>query len=157
MTTEQIGAAKPPGFYGKGEEDSEEHRRMIADYAVATGARADAMTPKDGSELTQMLKLDSTDVAITGDTNDLDLTGYSVVRVTTSALWSVTGIVADANRLLIIINVGSNNLVLENQHASSAIANRLELSGSDRTLSPEETAILWYDPATERWRRIGNT
>lgn len=146
--TDQIGVAKPPTFY----EDDVEHRRQIADYVKAVGDRANATIPKDGSELTQMLKLDSLDVAITADTDDLDLSDYSVVRADPDAGWDLTGIVAEDNRALAIINVGSFNLTLKDQSIASDVSNRMALGG-DIILTPDDAQLLWYDPTDARWRK----
>ena len=150
--TAQIGVAKPPTFY----EDDVEHRRQISDYVKAVGDRANATIPKDGSELTQMLKLDSLDVAITADTHNLDLTGYSVVRLTpNSSIWSLTGIVADAGRFLVLVNASATNqLAVVDQSGSSTDVNRFEMGTGSTTLLPDDSMLFWYDPTTERWRKV---
>jgi len=149
--TDQIGAHKPPAF----NEDDVEHRRQMADYIAATGDRANATVPKDGSELSTMLGFGSTDVAITGDTDNLDLTGYTVVRLDTdSGSWDLSGIVADPGRFLVLINVGANTLTLIDQSGLSDVANRFEMGPGSASLLQDDSMLFWYDPTTERWRKI---
>lgn len=51
------------------------------------------------------------------------------------------------------INVGSNNIVLVNESASSTAANRFANStGADITLAANEAALLVYDNTSARWR-----
>ena len=53
----------------------------------------------------------------------------------------------------IIINVGSNNLILANENASSTASNRFTNStGADITLSANQAADLIYDNTSARWR-----
>jgi hypothetical protein len=53
----------------------------------------------------------------------------------------------------IIVNVGSNNIVLVNESASSTAGNRFTNStGADITLAPNEGAKVWYDGTSSRWR-----
>jgi hypothetical protein len=149
--TDQIGAIKPNLFH----DDAVEHRRQIVDYLAAAGDRANAATPKDGSELTQMLKLDALDVAITADTHDLDLTGYSVVRLDPDAAWNLTGIVADPGRFLVLINVSTTyTIVCIDQDSGSTDVNQFEMGPGSSSLLPDDAMIFWYDPTTERWRRL---
>jgi hypothetical protein len=147
--TDQIGASKPPAFY----EDIVEHLRMIADYISAAGDRANATAPKDGSEMVDRVTYSHLEQAIAQHENNLDLTGYSIVRLDPDAAWDITGIVADPGRLLILFNVGSFTITLEDQDTLSTDINRMRL-GAPLALVPDGTAILWYDPITERWRRL---
>jgi hypothetical protein len=149
MSTAQIGANKPPSTY-RGR--IEEHLSQIVAYLTAAGDRANATAPKDGSEATQKIALSSSDVAITEDTHNLESPSYSIVRLDADAAWNLTGIVADPGRLLLLFNVGSFNVVLQDQDANSDAENRFEL-GVDRTLTPNASEWLWYDETDARWRR----
>lgn len=52
-----------------------------------------------------------------------------------------------------IINVGSNNIVLKHEDANSTAANRfLNSTGADITLSANQAADLYYDEQNTRWR-----
>ncbi len=102
----------------------------------------------------------STAVEITSDTNDYALPasigGRFVLRVSTDATRTLTGIAATAaTDSVIIVNIGSNDLVLAHQNVGSAAANRLLMStGSDITLAPDEAMYLWHDDVTGRWRNL---
>lgn len=53
----------------------------------------------------------------------------------------------------VIINVGSNDIVLKHESASSSAVNRFLCStGADITLSANQSAEIWYDGTTQRWR-----
>lgn len=53
----------------------------------------------------------------------------------------------------LIINIGSNDIVLAHQSASSTAANRFLCStGADITLSANQAADIIYDGTTQRWR-----
>lgn len=93
---------------------------------------------------------------ITADQNDyaLGTTGSYFRLVTVGGAWTLTGLANGADgRLIIIRNVGNtNNLVLANQSASSAAANRIvTTTGSDLTVAPGKSAQLIYDSPTSRW------
>jgi hypothetical protein len=50
--------------------------------------------------------------------------------------------------------VGAQNRVLKHDVTSTA-ANRFLLLGSvDLTLAPNDSAVLWYDTTSSRWRQI---
>lgn len=53
----------------------------------------------------------------------------------------------------VIVNVGSNDIVLKHESASSTAANRFLCStGADITLTANQAAEIWYDGTTQRWR-----
>ena len=92
---------------------------------------------------------------ITSNQNNYQLGSLAIQRLTTDASRNITGFVATPNALKVIINAGSNNLVLQNQHASSSAANRLiNQAGADLTLTASQCAIYWYDLTTTRWRQL---
>lgn len=92
---------------------------------------------------------------ISANTNDWAPTGFStcsVIRVSTDASRNLTGLAGGADgRLILLLNVGSNNLVLKNEDSNSTAANRFS-AGGDRTLAGGDGAILWYDSTSSRWR-----
>jgi len=149
--TVQIGATKPPAFYT---EEIEEHLRQIVGYLTATGDRANETTPKDGSELSQMVRLDSLDAAITQDAHNAPLPDHTVYRLDPDAAWDITGIEAEEGRLVILFNVGAFTITLLDQDGASTDVNRFELAGSPYLLLANTSVILWYDATTERWRKI---
>lgn len=91
---------------------------------------------------------------LTGNQNDYNPSAAGVWRLTSDASRNITGIVPRfPGRLLIILNVGAQNIVLQNQNAGSANANKIITgTGADVTMVPDDTAILWYDQTTTRWR-----
>jgi hypothetical protein len=97
---------------------------------------------------------------ITGNQNDYNPTGLStaaVLRLSTDASRSITGLQGGADgRIVIIHNVGSNAIVLKDEDAGSSAANRFALN-ADLTLSADECAILQYDSTSSRWRQIGGS
>ncbi|WP_198136984.1 DUF1566 domain-containing protein [Nitrobacter hamburgensis] len=93
---------------------------------------------------------------IAADQNDYDPAEYdiktSVLRLTSDASHSITGIVDGADgRVLTLLNVGSNPIVLSNQNASSAAANRFAI-GADFTIGADQSVSLIYDDTSQRWR-----
>jgi hypothetical protein len=50
-------------------------------------------------------------------------------------------------------NVGANDIVLQNENASSTAANRFTNStGADITLGANKCALCMYDATSSRWR-----
>jgi hypothetical protein len=99
---------------------------------------------------------------LTANTNNWDPTGLadaSVIRVSTDASRDLTGIVPkspDDGRILIIHNIGAQDLVLKDASGSSSAANRFALSG-DITLAGDDAVTLQYDTTSNRWRAIGSS
>lgn len=97
---------------------------------------------------------------ITADQNNYNPTndGY-YQRWSTDASRSITGLVFTSpgaqigGQTHVIVNVGSNNIVLVNESASSTAANRFHNStGADITLAADQEVNCWYDATTARWR-----
>lgn len=95
---------------------------------------------------------------ITSNQNDYAPTGFStatVLRLSTDASRDLTGLAGGTSgKTIIIINVGSQNLVLKNQNIGSSAANRFALGGSDITIASGLSQTLWYDGTSSRWRPI---
>jgi len=96
---------------------------------------------------------------LTADQNDYDPTYTSYFqRWSSDASRTVTGLTFAistkvSGQMHRIWNVGSNNIVLANESASSKAANRFTVStGADLTLGANECADAQYDAATSRWR-----
>jgi len=80
------------------------------------------------------------------------LTG--ILRLSSDMSRNISGL-ADGQdgRMLCIINVGSNDIVLEDQEASSTAINRIITgTGADLTVEADDVVKLLYDGTTERWR-----
>lgn len=91
---------------------------------------------------------------ITSDQNDYAPSSNSVLRLNSDATRNITGFGSPTSgRIVRIINVGSFNIVLNNQNTGSSSANRIATAtGSDITILPGQTANLIYDGTTTRWR-----
>lgn len=96
---------------------------------------------------------------ITADQNDYAIGDYSVLRLSTDASRTITGFAGGTQgRILIVFNVGSNALVLANQSASSTATNRIITGhGANITVDADNSASLWYDNTTQRWRVFGTS
>lgn len=96
---------------------------------------------------------------ITADQNDYNPTGLStaaVLRLSSNASRNITGLAGGAaGRILILHNVGSQNVVLKDESGSSAAANRFALP-NDLILLPDMSTALQYDATSSRWRAFGN-
>jgi hypothetical protein len=101
-----------------------------------------------------------TPTALAADQNDYNPTGLataSVIRQDGGAAdRNITGLTAqNAGTVIFFENIGATNkLVLKDSSASSSAANRF-LLGSDITLSQNQSAMLWYDSTSSRWRCLG--
>lgn len=95
---------------------------------------------------------------ITADQNNYNPGGTSYFqRWNTDASRNITGMTFTATQVdgqrHHVYNVGSQNIVLVHQSASSTAANRfLNTTGADITLSADQAADLIYDGTTARWR-----
>lgn len=79
-----------------------------------------------------------------------------VLRLSSDASRDITGFAdGDTNRRLLILNVGSNNIVLKNQNAGSTAINRIITgTGGDLTIAADTARSLYYDSTTQRWRVV---
>ena len=96
----------------------------------------------------------TTPAQIVANTNDYNPGTAAFFRLSTDAARNITGIVAGADGdILRVANVGNFNIVLQNQNAGSAAANRLITgTGADITLTPDQTAEMVYDITSQKWR-----
>lgn len=86
------------------------------------------------------------------DYNPAGLSTASRLRLTSTASANVTGIAGGSTgRVLVLWNVGSSQIILKAQNASSTAANRFAFS-TDVTLIPNGSVILQYDATSSRWR-----
>jgi hypothetical protein len=95
---------------------------------------------------------------ITADQDDYNPTGLStasVLRLSADAPRNITGLQGGSDgRVLIVMNVGAQNIVLKDDSASSTAANRFALT-ADITMTPDMSVILLYDSTSSRWRASG--
>lgn len=95
---------------------------------------------------------------ISADTNDYAPAGFSgasMLRLSTDASRNITGLAGgSAGRMVLIHNVGGFNMVLTDEDALSAAANRFKLN-ANLTLLPDASVLLQYDATTAMWRAVG--
>jgi hypothetical protein len=91
---------------------------------------------------------------ITASQNDYAPTGIgtcNVMRLQSDAAWNITGIAdTTSGRAILLFNIGANNITLKDNVTSTATY-RFALNG-DYVMGPDESAPIWYDPTTQRWR-----
>jgi len=86
--------------------------------------------------------------------NPTGLADASTLRLSTDASRDITGLVGGTDgRLIIIHNIGSFDIVLKDENASSTAANRFALE-ADRTIAADGVVVLQYDSTTTRWRAV---
>lgn len=92
---------------------------------------------------------------ITADQNDYNPTGLSsasTLRLNTDASRTITGLQGGADgRLLLVHNIGAQNIILADESASSSAANRFALNAA-LTLGADQSCLLQYDATSSRWR-----
>ncbi len=93
---------------------------------------------------------------LTANVNDYDVGPRSVVRVSSDASRNITGFVGIRDsRMIIVINVGSFDVVITHEDASSSANNRvITKTAGSITLTPRLSMILIYDATSLRWRQI---
>jgi hypothetical protein len=92
------------------------------------------------------------------DYNPRDLDRALVVRITTDASRTFTGLVTDKDqfRYLRLINVGNFNIVLAHNSALSQAPFRFACpTGVDVTIGSAGSVNLWYDRHSANWRVVG--
>ena len=116
-----------------------------ADFGVTCVVRD---TSKNGGSLS----FPSTTTAFSANTNDLALTASAFQRINCTSAASLTGIAPPSGgthvdgRMVRVYNVGTTNLTLAHNSASSTAANRMFSStGADIILAPNDYAELIYD------------
>jgi hypothetical protein len=95
---------------------------------------------------------------IAANTNDYAPTSFAtatVLRLNSDAPRAITGLAGGASgRVIEIINVGSFDLLLANESASSTAGNRFAIRRG-LILPANRSVTLWYDDTSSRWRPIG--
>ena len=92
---------------------------------------------------------------ITANQDDYNPTGLAranILRLSSDASRDITGLVVpDSGKVLVLFNVGAQNIVLKDESVSSTATYRFALNG-DITLQPDNSVGLWYDSTSSRWR-----
>lgn len=100
---------------------------------------------------------DLTPSQITASQDDYNPTGLAsavVLRLDSDASRNITGLAGGRDgRIIIIDNIGANNIVLKDADTGSSAANRFALT-SDITITPDSMVLLKYDGTTQRWRGL---
>lgn len=116
---------------------------------IATGTNA-------GGVLQYGYRDTATLAQLTANQNDYTpATAAYYLRMSSDASRNVTGFVGSGagGETHVIVNVGSFNIVLTHEDASSTAANRFHNSTSaDITLTPNQEALVHYDSTGTRWR-----
>jgi hypothetical protein len=120
------------------------------------------LTPGEIREIQTLLHIlrnRETSYSIDADQNNFRLARGIIHRFTTDASRTITGFNAlDLDsQIRLIVNVGAtNNLVLANENVGSASPNRIIThTGSDITLGPNESVLIFYDRTSARVRTVG--
>jgi hypothetical protein len=104
----------------------------------------------------------TTPTTLPGDVNNYAPTGWTttgVLRINGgTGTKTITGFGAlPGGAVRVIMNAGTTDaIVLKNLSASSAAANQIT-AGSDITLQPNESAILWYDTTATKFQVISHS
>lgn len=94
---------------------------------------------------------------LSGTNNNLSVSGYDVVRVTSAGNVTITGITASPAVPVLIVNengVGGGTVTLAHESSLSTATNRIRnQSLADVTIQPDGgTALLVLSPVVNRWR-----
>lgn len=127
---------------------------------TTTGTASTAVWTQIGATLTgvPVFATDLTPSTIAADQDDYAPTGIgsaSRIRLAASAAVQITGIQAatsDGSRM-VLENIGSNNITLMSEHASSSAANRMSLP-RPFVLRPSQSLEIEYDGTSSRWRPV---
>lgn len=121
--------------------------------------RIQALRIHGRSRLDGLLNFTSiTPAQIVANQNDYALAANNTrryqMRMATDAARTITGIaVRQTGDTLVMVNIGAFNLVLSHQDVLSAASNRIiSPSGVNYTIGPDESATLWHDDVSDRWR-----
>jgi len=102
---------------------------------------------------------DITPAELSGNQNNYNPTGLStasVIRLTATNDWNITGLAGGTDgRIIVILNVdaGSDTITLKDADAASDAANQFQLI-SDIPLKPGDGIALIYDSTDSRWRQL---
>ena len=144
------------------ETDTTPQRFKIGNGSAAWSSLAYTGTVSSVAGRTGVITLSSGDISNTvasptqlaADQNNYTLASGDILRISASAARNITGLVATVNgdaRLL--VNIGTFDITLKHQSASSTAANRFLCAGaSDYTLAAGASAPVVYDSTSGGWR-----
>lgn len=128
--------------------------------AAASGSNSDITSLTASglqiSSLAAVTLAESTPATLTANVNNYALATAVVQRLSSDASRAITGISTNSQgRYLLLVNVGSFDVVLSNESASSTAAFRIITgTGAGLTVAPNGRVWLWYDSTSQRWRVI---
>jgi hypothetical protein len=112
------------------------------------------------TQVTDIVTRAATTVSTTGNIDNLDLTGYSELRMTNASDSTIRGIVAGvAGERKTIVSLGAGHVFIAHQDANSSAANRLinwVTSAKTPLAAGKGIAVIEYDASTARWRLIAH-
>lgn len=98
-----------------------------------------------------------TPASLSSDANDYAPASFATsnfLRLAANPAVNITGLAGGTTgRVIALTNVGSFNITLKNQSASSSSANRF-LFGVDLVISPQQGVLLIYDGVSAFWRAV---
>jgi len=96
-------------------------------------------------------------INITSDRDNLPLpSNYDIIRLTSTGVVTITGIVGIKDKIFTIFNVGIYDIRFANLSSFSSLSNKILVStSSDVIISPNESITLFYDDASKLWRTAG--
>lgn len=132
----------------------------ITDAVATSDSRmTDARAPTSHASSHQLNGSDPilprTQVTSLTSSNNLNVTGYDIVRVTSSGNITITGLISTAPVLIVNENAsGGGTITLSHESSSSTATNRIRSqTGSDIVLQADGGQVwLSYSSAVSRWR-----
>ncbi len=96
-------------------------------------------------------------INLTVDTDNLSLPkNYDIIRLTSSSVITITGLVGIKDKIFTLFNVGSYDIRIANLSSFSISTNKILVSNNnDVILSPNESITLFYDDSNKLWRTAG--
>lgn len=92
------------------------------------------------------------------DYNPTGLSNASIIRLSATALISITGLAGGKNgRRIQFVNIGSNPITLATESLSSLAANRFNTGSTNATLVGSATVSFTYDGTSSLWRITSGT
>jgi hypothetical protein len=99
----------------------------------------------------------ATPAQITSNQNNYALpSNTDIVRLSSDATRTITGIAADSGAVVTLYNVGAFDIRIDHEDTASTAANRVtSATGADIVLAPNDNITLVYDSTSSRWRTSG--
>ena len=91
----------------------------------------------------------------TNNYNPTNLQSSRILKISSSSNISISGLTAPAySKIIFLINVGDNQITLQNNHANSTAGNRFLFNGNV-ALKQNESVILFYDKdGSQKWYKL---